>query len=114
MFGATVEKMASDMHLAGYLAEKLSSGQKGEFGELDKEFCNMLKDLIVAFDDLVKVSTREKSETEEIRKAFEQVEIKADIFFRKADVLCKDRFRGPFIGLIHRINDALKAYGFYR
>lgn len=110
VFGATVEKMASDMHRVGYLAEKLSSGQKGEFGELDKEFCNMLKDLIVAFDDLVKVSTREKSETEEIRKAFEQVEIKADIFFRKADVLCKDRFRGPFIGLIHRINDALKAY----
>ena len=44
----------------------------------------------------------------EISKSFEHVEMEVDILFRRADVLCKDRWRGPFLGLIHRISDDLK------
>ena len=70
----------------------------------------MLKGLIAAFDDLAKVSMRDDVTMGEIRKSFEHVETEADALFRKADVLCKDRLKGPFLGLIHRISEALKPY----
>ena len=110
VFGATIEKMASDMHRVLFLAEHLSNDPKSELGDVDKEFCCMLKSLIATFDDLAKVSMREDATVSEIRKSFEHVETETDILFRKADVLCKDRQRGPFLGLIHRISDALKPY----
>ena len=110
VFGATIEKMASDMHRVLFLAEHLSNDPKSELGDVDKEFCDMLKNLIAAFDDLAKVSVRDDATVSEIRKSFEHVETETDILFRKADVLCKDRQRGPFLGLIHRISDALKPY----
>ncbi len=110
VFGTTIEKMASDMHRVLYLAEHLSKEPKSELGEIDKEFYGMLRSLIAAFDDLAKVSMRDDATMDEIRKSFEHVETETDILFRKADVLCKDRLRGPFLGLIHRISDALKPY----
>ena len=110
VFGATIEKMTSDMHRVLFLAEHLSNEPKSEHGEIDKEFYSMLKSLIVAFDDLAGVSMRDGATMGEIRKSFEHVEKESDILFRKADVLCKHRFRGPFLGLIHRISDALKPY----
>lgn len=61
-----------------------------------------------AFDNLAEVSMREGATMCEIRKSFEHVETETDIFFSKADVLCKDRYVGPFLGLIHRISNALK------
>ena len=110
IFRATIEKMVSDMHRVLFLAERLSKEPKGELGKIDKEFYDMLKDLIAAFDDLVKVSMQDDVTMGEIRKSFEYVEIETDILFRNADVLCKDQWRGPFLGLIHRISDALKLY----
>ena len=110
VFGTSIERMASDMHRVGFLAERLSGASEGELGGLDKEFCGMVKNLIVAFDDLAKVSMRENVSIVEIRKSFAQVETETDLLFRKADVLCKDRWKGPFQGLIHRISDALRVY----
>ena len=108
VFGATIEKMASDMHRVLFLAEHLSKEPKGELGEIDKEFYGMLKNLIAALDNLSEVSMRDDATIDKIRKAFIHVESETDILFRRADVLCKDRWRGPFLGLIHRISDALK------
>ena len=110
VFGTSIERMASDMHRVGFLAKQLTDASKSEFGAADKEFCGMLKSLIDALDDLAKVSTREGTTIGEIKKSFEYVETANDLLFRKADVLCKDRLRGPFQGLIHRISDALKIY----
>lgn len=109
VFGTSIERMVSDMHRVGFLAERLSGASEGELGGLDKEFCGMVKNLIVAFDDLAKVSMRENVTIVEIRNSFAQVETETDLLFHKADVLCKDRWKGPFQGLIHRISDALKA-----
>ena len=108
VFGTTVEKMASDMRRVLFLAEHLSNDPKSELGEVDKEFFDMLKGLIAAFDELAKVSMRDDVTMGEIRRSFEHVETATDILFRKADVLCKDRLRGPFLGLMHRISGALK------
>lgn len=110
VFGTTIEKMASDMHRVLFLAEHLSNEPKSELGEIDKEFCGMLKSLIAAFDDLAEVSMRDDARMGEIRKSFEHVETESDVLFRKVDVLCKDRWKGPFQGLIHRIGDVLKSY----
>ena len=110
VFGTTVEKMASDMRRVLFLAEHLSNDPKSELGEVDKEFFDMLKGLIAAFDELAKVSMRDDVTMGEIRRSFEHVETATDILFRKADVLCKDRLRGPFLGLMHRISGALKPY----
>ena len=110
IFGTTVEKMAMDMHRVLFLAEHLSNDPKSEIGKIDKEFHDMVKRLIDAFDDLKDVSMRDGATMAEIRKSFEHVETETDLLFRKADVLCKDRMRGPFIGLIHRISDGLKSY----
>lgn len=108
VFGAAIEKMASDMHRVLFLADHLSKEPNGELGEVDKEFYGMLKKLIAAFDDLTKVSMRDGATMDEIKKSFEYVETESDSLFRKADVLCKDRLRGPFLVLIHRISDALR------
>ena len=64
--------------------------------------------LIATFDELKEVSIRDGVTMAEISKSFEHVERETDILFRKADVLCKDRSQGPFLGLIHRIGDALR------
>lgn len=108
VFGTTVEKMASDMHRVMFLAEHLSKDSKRELGENDREFYGMVKKLIATFDELKEVSIRDGVTMAEISKSFEHVERETDILFRKADVLCKDRWRGPFLGLIHRIGDALR------
>lgn len=108
VFGAAIEKMASDMHRVLFWADHLSKEPNGELGEVDKEFYGMLKKLIAAFDDLTKVSMRDGATMDEIKKSFEHVETESDSLFRKADVLCKDRLRGSFLGLIHRIGDALR------
>lgn len=108
IFGATIGKMATDMHRVLFMVERLSKEPKGELGEMDKEFYGMLKKLMSAFDNLAEVSMREGATMCEIRKSFEYVETESDALFRKADVLCKDRYIGPFSGLIHRISDALK------
>lgn len=108
VFGTTVEKMASDMHRVLFLAEHLSKNSQRELGEIDREFYGMVKKLIATFDELKEVSIRDGVTMAEISKSFEHVEKEADILFRRADVLCKDRWRGPFLGLIHRISDALK------
>lgn len=110
VFGAAIEKMASDMHRVLFWADHLSKEPNGELGEVDKEFYGMLKKLIAAFDDLTKVSMRDGATMDEIKKSFEHVETESDSLFRKADVLCKDRLRGPFLVLIHRISDVLKPY----
>jgi uncharacterized membrane protein YhaH (DUF805 family) len=107
VFGTTVEKMASDMHRVLFLAEHLSKDSQRELGEIDREFYGMVKKLIATFDELKEVSIRDGATMAEISKSFEHVEMESDILFRKADVLCKDRWRGPFLGLIHRIGDAL-------
>ena len=110
VFGTTVEKMASDMNRVLFLAEQLSKDSKRELGGIDREFYGMVKKLIATFDDLKEVSIREGVTMAEISKSFEHVEMETDILFRKADVLCKDRWQGPFLGLIHRIGDALNQY----
>ena len=110
VFGTAIEKMASDMHRVLFLAEHLSKESNGELGEIDKELFDRLKRLIIVFDDLVEVSMREDVTRDEIRKAFLRVETESDNLFRKADVLCKDRAMGPYLGLIHRISDVLKSY----
>lgn len=108
VFGTTIEKLATDMHRVLFLAEHLSKEPKGELGGVDKEFYGMLKNLIVALDNLSEVSLRDDATIDKIRKGFIDVESKTDILFRRADVLCKDRYVGPFLGLIHRISNALK------
>ena len=108
VFGTTVEKMASDMHRVLFLAEHLSKDSQRELGEIDREFYGMVKKLITTFDELKEVSIRDGVTMAEISKSFEHVERETDILFRKADVLCKDRWQGPFLGLIHRIGDALR------
>ena len=108
VFGTTVEKMASDMHRVLFLAEHLSKDSQRELGEIDREFYGMVKKLIATFDELKEVSIRDGVTMADISKSFEHVERETDILFRKADVLCKDRSQGPFLGLIHRIGDALR------
>lgn len=110
VFGTSIERMASDMQRVSFLVERLSNMSNSELGPVDAEFCDMLKNLIVALDNLSKVATRDDATIGEIRKSFVQVETATDFLFRKADVLCKDRLKGPFQGLIHRISDALKIY----
>lgn len=43
IFGATIGKMATDMHRVLFMVERLSKEPKGELGEMDKEFYGMLK-----------------------------------------------------------------------
>ncbi len=110
VFGTTIEKMASDMHRVLFLAEHLSNDPKSDLGGVDKELFDILKGLIAAFDDLAGVSMRDNVTMGEIRNSFKHMETESDALFHRADVLCKDRLRGPFLGLIHRISDALKPY----
>ena len=110
IFGASIERMAADMHRVADLVNNLCEASDGEFGMVDGEFYGMLEKLIAALDVSVEVSIREDTTISKIRESFAHVEVASDLLFRRADVLCKDRLKGPFQGLVHRIGDALKIH----
>ena len=110
VFTSTLERFVSDIHRVQYLADHLSDDSKNGSVQCDKKFFNTLRKVVEAFDDLVALARKGDSTMDEIHKSFLLVEVETDRLFRRADVLCAERWRGPFLGLVHRISNALEYY----